>query len=262
MSYAQFADGESAIDLTGVEVRNIGHLAEQALEHALAEPEALELCDRLAWKPGASTLNGRRIVERLDNGLMIGARGPWHLFDVGANTFAQSHPSAIALTRLFASDRGWVEGDDRSWLADHYQALLDVGITRPLMGGAHQEPLKIGHHVLPPPSDAGWEEVIAWLRSGDQPVVTHLSVNEHYFPDEDLAVQAGLREPEDADVDERRWNHELDAGERWELGIRALRALEDTHRRQWNRENFALPRLTVELLIQHVADVRLVQHIY
>lgn len=262
MSYARFADSESSIDLTGAEVQYIGYLSEQALECALAAPSATALRERIGWIPGTSTLNGRRIVQQLDNGVMVGLYGPWHLFDVGANTFAQSHPSAVALTRLYASSCGWIEGDDRGWLADHYQALLDAGIARPLMGGAHQEPLRIGHHVLPPPSDAGWEEVITWLRAGDRPVVTYLSVNEARFPDEQLAVEAGLWQPEDDEVDERRWDNELDEAERWELGIRALRALEDKRRRRWTPEHFAQTRLTVDMLIQHVHDVRLAPYPY
>lgn len=260
MSSATFADGVSSIELTGVEVARIGDLAEQALERALARPRAREVRGAIRWTPGATLLH-RRIVEHLADGVMISKTGPWHLADIGANTFAQSHPSAVALTRLYDTDRGWIEGGDRNWLADHYQALLDAGITRPLMAGRYAGALQLGAVTLPSDPREGWEEVIAWLRAGDRPVVTTVSVNERTFPDDRLAAEAGLWAiVEDGEADDERWFNDLSETERWDISLAALRALEATWPRRWCDENFARPALTVDLLIQHAAQVRLVPY--
>jgi hypothetical protein len=261
MSHATFADRSSSIELTGIEVRNIGHLAEAALTEALSTQEAAPVRRAFGWTPETSMYT---FLNRPAAKFMIGDKGPWNLFTVALTTLVERFPCAISLVRLYEDDLGWVEGADRGWLADYYQQCLDAGVARRLAGDVHQGPLDLGAgRVLPPGDRAGWEEVIEWLRSGDEPVVTTLSLGgPNYFPNDRLAVEAGTWQlPDTPDDDEEEgdeddpWD-ELEHAQQWDLSISALRILEPRRPRRWTPEDFAQPMLTVDHLIQLADQVR------
>lgn len=262
MSHATFADRSSSIQLTGIEVRNIGHLAEAALTEALSTQEAAPVRRALGWTPETSMYT---FLNRPQAKFMIGDKGPWNLFTVALTTLVERFPCAISLVRLYEDDLGWVEGTDRGWLADYYQQCLDAGVARRLAGDAHQGPLDLGAgRVLPPGDRAGWEEVIEWLRAGDEPVVTTLSLGgPSYFPNDQLAVEAGTWEPPAAPDDEDEeegdeedpWD-ELEHAQQWDLSISALRILEPRRPRRWTPEDFAQPMLTVGHLIEFADHIQ------
>lgn len=116
---------------------------------------------------------------------------------------------------------GWVDGHNRSWLADQIEEARAANIFR---------------------SDMGWESVVTLLRSSDEgPVVTSYSVCDG-FPNPGICKDAGLWAPGPGhqgvyseetypdypdswgkpwwDGDE--W-YELPDDERWSMGVRALR---------------------------------------
>jgi hypothetical protein len=79
MSHATFADRNSAIELTGSEVRNIGHLAEAALTDALSTGQAAPVRRAIGWNCGESM---PRFLSGPAAKIMIGDRGrgtcsPW-----------------------------------------------------------------------------------------------------------------------------------------------------------------------------------------
>jgi hypothetical protein len=261
MSHATFATRSDSIQLTGVEVRNIGHLAEAALTEALSTQEAAPVRRAFGWTPETPMYT---FLNRPAAKFMIGDKGPWNLFNVALTTLVERFPCAISLVRLYEDDLGWVEGADRGWLADYYQQCLDAGVARPMAGDAHQGSLDLGAgRVLPPGTRAGWEEVIEWLRAGDEPVVTTLSLGgPSYFPNDRLAVEAGTWQPPavPGDEDQNEEDHdawdELEHAQQWDLSISALRILEPRRPRRWTPEDFAQPSLTLAHLTTFAEQIR------
>jgi hypothetical protein len=96
----------------------------------------------------------------------------------------------------------YVEGPNRTWLANVIRDGLEYGVYRP---------------------EAGWESVVTLLRNReDEPVVTSYSICES-FPNRDVADWVPPGEAnEDDDAHEDAW-YDLDADERWRLAMTALR---------------------------------------
>ncbi|WP_326804933.1 hypothetical protein OIE49_29555 [Streptomyces sp. NBC_01788] len=131
----------------------------------------------------------------------------------------------------------WVDGPNRSWLADIMQAGLDNGTYRRGIQYA-AEP----DHGHPEPEwvSQGWEDVIALLRErDDEPVVTSFSVCDG-FPNSSIGDwmppwPEGRARSWDALTDEQKqarsersdaW-HDLEPAEQWRIAMDGLRASSD-----------------------------------
>lgn len=164
-----------------------------------------------------------------DGGGLLFDGGPHDPFGVALNTLVVMGSEVLrfcARVHGYCEIHGWVEDGDRDWLAD----LIDQGRR---------------DNVLRP--DVGWEDVAAFLRTTDGPVVMSYSVCES-FPNEGVAdwtaptceACGGSGEPNERmkfrDVD---YNHcttcggegqmhddwyDLPADERWSLGMKGIRA--------------------------------------
>ncbi|MFI1889845.1 hypothetical protein [Streptomyces jumonjinensis] len=154
-------------------------------------------------------------------------------FELALNTALTLGGDAVKLgARLHGSCEihAWVDGPNRSWLADIMQGGIDAGVYRD--GFARQ--IGGGGTVW---SDQGWGDVIALLRErDDEPVVTSYSVCDG-FPDPGVGdwmppwpkgVPRDWRELTEEQRNARserseEW-YDLDDAEQWRISMAGLRA--------------------------------------
>lgn len=147
---------------------------------------------------------------------------------------------------------GYIEGEDRSDIAEIMEEGLRIGIYR---------------------SDAGWEQVIELLRSNDtEPVVMSYSVCDQ-FPNQHITdwMPPADQRPEnvteerwaEADEDTRRdwqydcWYEMLDDGARWDIATEALRRKRPYNRLTYeNLGDLFYPGLTIYDLLAPDRDER------
>lgn len=138
-------------------------------------------------------------------------------FRLSLNTaIAMGSQSVRLLARMHGQCEihGYMEGEDRAFVADVIERGRCDSVMRPEMG---------------------WEQVIQHLRATDsEPVVTSYSVTET-FPHPGLLEDAGIESFEGEEAYEE-W-YERSSEVRWEQGITALRRLEDWQLR-WKEETF------------------------
>lgn len=198
----------------------------------------------------AFVLEGEEALEHVD---ADGAVEQVSVAGLMANTAVAEVPELQAPVWLHSGceAHGWVDGPDRAWLADRYAAALEAGIGR---------------------DPARWDAVIALLReSSSEPVVTSFYND---FPSQHLVVSSGVwseiaelataaETDAAAEIElEGRWNDLTDA-QRWDLGIRALRATPaGAGEIQWSPAMFATNGIAhehdAEQLVRTAARLRLV----
>lgn len=233
MSYLEFRDRDTAVCLTGTEVHHIAWLAQQALAAWLRRPAYQGIRRDLGVPDPSSPFFESQILMTMGEPRQVRGRKVY-LIDLGRNMLYWDTPEAGILCWLYghALHHGWAAGADRAALAGEFQAAVDAGLARRHMGDQHAGPLTTGGVTLPPGDHGGWEEVIAFLRSGNEDVVTSLSIG-GCFPDRDIAREAGVWQPPDPspwDEDAEAAWEELPPGQQWDL---CMQALHDSPGRQW-----------------------------
>jgi hypothetical protein len=227
VSYLAFHSRTGTVHLTGREVRHIGALATEALATELSLPEHQLLRADLGLPAVHSRSFGLQVLWLMSDGEPHRVQGrDIYLCDLALNVLYRHRPAAGILCWLYdkALIHGWVAAADRSAMAEQLQAALNAGVARAKM--ADQRPEHPGV-LLPAGSRGGWEEVIAFLRSGTGDVVTSMSLG-RAFPHYEPALIAGVWQPRlaghcDAEDDlDRLWG-QLGCGQQWDLCMRALR---------------------------------------
>ncbi|MEI5520686.1 hypothetical protein WB388_08730 [Streptomyces brasiliscabiei] len=158
-------------------------------------------------------------------------------FDVVLNTACLLGNDQVKLAARLHSQceiHAWVDGPNRTWLADIMQAGLDHGIYRRGL----PYPADPGHGRPEPVSvSQGWEDVITLLRErDDEPVVTSFSVTDQFptssvgdwmppWPEDVPKDWRELTEEQQAQRRERQdaW-YELDSAEQWRISMDGLRS--------------------------------------
>lgn len=243
MSYLAFHTRQDEIRLTGVEVQHIPAQAIEVLVRKLAcdygpVRRALGANGSNDLGPHLRYLIGGGIVE-IPTGLPQRPTLRVDLFNLALDSWVVRHPEARILAWLYhgCGRHVWVGGPDRNTFADRLQVALDAGLARPDMGDPTGD-IHIGDIVLPGGDRVGWEEVIAWLRAGHDPVITSVSVADPW-PNRYLPVDAGVWHPDTAEDDDQGddddpWDR-LDHTTQWNLCWQALTKLQPS--RQWRADD-------------------------
>lgn len=124
-------------------------------------------------------------------------------FDLALNTVLAVGSDPLCLFAKFHAQceiHAWVEGANRTWMADLIQQGLDSGLYR---------------------QGVGWDAVLKLLRASvEGPVVTSYSVTES-FPNAYVAEWVAPTN-DDGEPDDDAW-YDLPDGEQWDLAIAGLR---------------------------------------
>lgn len=190
-----------------------------ALEYAPGNPQ---------WHRSAELA----LSSGMDNYLMVHGE-EWPLFALHLNTAIILGGDALKfLARVHGQCEihTWVDGPERSWLADIIAQGLEEKVLRNTLRHRYsgKEPEK--------ESPTGWSEVVELLRARDTgPVVLSYSVCDQ-FPNRHLAEQAGVWESQRDDGDD--W-YSLPDDERWNLAMQGLKQEVESAGLQINPETWA-----------------------